>query len=570
MKLQKLAVIGGLVATGLLGTVAVQRVDSDDATGSPDREAYEAMLAAHPFNTRPHLTPTELRAIPKRDRPDLAAEQDFLLTMDPATGTVPRERLWEADRVARDLQRAAEARGGGPLVTEAWEERGPTNVGGRTRALMFDPNDPTGKKAWAGGVAGGLWYNDDVTSLSSSWNPVNDFWANLAVVSIAYDPTDTQVMYAGTGEGYFNLDAVRGAGIFKTTDGGATWDLLPATQTSSFYFTMKLAVHPTTGDVYAATGSGIFRSQDDGDTWELVQAGQGRDVDIAADGTIYATVIGRVYASTTGDTGSWAQLNNGTNGFPSTGVSRIEVAPAPSNAQVVYALAATSCCVQGLYRSADAGATWTPLARPVDADSGIGNDFTRGQAWYDLTIAVDPNDEDVAFVGGIDIFKTTNGGSSWQQVTHWYGGFGFQNVHADQHNIVFKEGSSDVILFSNDGGVYFTASGSTAIPPIEKRNKDYNVTQFYAGAIAPEDGSDVMLAGAQDNGTQRYSRPGASITSEARGGDGAFTFIDQTQSSIAIASYVYNNFYKSTNGGVSFPTTLISDGGTGSFVNPAD
>jgi hypothetical protein len=435
---------------------------------------------------------------------------------------------------------------------------------------MFDPNDPTGKKVWAGGVAGGLWYTDDITDPTATWTAVDDFWSNLAVASIAYDPTNPQVMYVGTGEGYFNLDAVRGAGIFKTTDGGTTWTLLPATQTSQFWYTLRIAVHPATGDVYAATSVGIFRSQDEGATWENVQSGVSRDVEVGADGTIYATTIGRVYSSTTGDAGSWAQLNNGTNGFPSTGIQRVEIAAAPSNAQVVYAVAATSCCVQGLYRSTDAGANWTLLARPVDADPGIGNEYTRGQAWYDLSIAVDPNNEDVVFTGGIDIFKTTNGGSSWQQISHWYGGFGFQEVHADQHNIVFKDGSSDEIVFSHDGGVTYTADGTAAIPTLESRNNNYNVTQFYAGAIAPEVGSAVMLAGAQDNGTQRYSAPGAGETNEVRGGDGGFTFIDQTQSAVAISSYVYNTYSASSNGGWTFPTVLINDTGSGSFINPAD
>src|SRR5690606_31145678 len=127
------------------------------------------------------------------------------------------------------------------------------------------------------------------------------------------------------------------------------------------------------------------------------------------------------FASSTGDTGSWAQLNNGTNGIP-TGFARVEVAVTPADPRVLYAVTESGGAVQGLYRSTDGGATWTSLPRPIDADPGIGADFSRGQAWYDLSIAVDPNDEDVVFVGGIDLFKTADGGSTWQQVSHWYGG----------------------------------------------------------------------------------------------------------------------------------------------------
>lgn len=574
MNTRKQAVGAGFATVALLTVVwAAQGGTPDEAY--PDRAAYEAMLAAHPYNTRPLIDSEALRAIPKKDRPDLAAEQDFLLTMDPATGTVPIERLFEANRIARQLQEEAEARGGGPLVTRDWEDRGPNNVGGRTRALMFDPNDPTGNKVWAGGVAGGLWYNDDITSASAEWTSVDDFWPNLAAASIAYDPTDPQVMYVGTGEGYLNFDSVRGAGIFKTTDGGLNWELLASTDTSSFWFVQRLAVHPTTGDVFAATRSGMFRSQDDGGSWESVQTGAFNDVEVATNGTIYTTTgvaftAGFVYSSTTGDAGSWTQLNNGTNGMPNIGLSRIEIAVTPADPLVLYAVAASpGGTVAGLWRTADGGANWTALSRPVDADPGIGADFSRGQAWYDLSIAVDPNNVGTAFVGGIDVFKTTDSGASWRQISHWYGGFGFPEVHADQHAVVFKPGSSDEIVFSHDGGVTYTANGTATQPTLPPRNTSYNVTQFYANALAPEAGSNVMLAGAQDNGTQRYSTPGVNATTEVYGGDGGFNFIDQTQSSIAIASYVYNNYYRSANGGLTFGTGLINEN-TGSFINPAD
>src|SRR5690606_2257060 len=156
-------------------------------------------------------------------------------------------------------------------------------------------------------------------------------------------------------------------------------------------------------------------------------------------------------------------------GIP-TNFSRVEIATTPADPQVLYAVTESGGSVQGLYRSADGGATWTSLPRPVDADPGIGADFSRGQAWYDLSIAADPSDEDVVFVGGMDICKSADGGATWQQLSHWYGGFGFQEVHADQHYIAFKPGSSDEILFSHDGGVTYTANGTAAMPTLESRN----------------------------------------------------------------------------------------------------
>ena len=126
---------------------------------------------------------------------------------------------------------------------------------------MWDPNDSNNEKLWAAGVAGGIWFNNDITDINSSWQNVDDFMANLAITTLAYDPTNTQIFYAGTGEGFFNGDAVRGAGIFKSTDGGSSWALISDTETSDFNYVQKVVVAGT-GTVLAATRTGIFRSTD--------------------------------------------------------------------------------------------------------------------------------------------------------------------------------------------------------------------------------------------------------------------------------------------------------------------
>ncbi|HMT29594.1 MAG TPA: PKD domain-containing protein, partial [Bacteroidia bacterium] len=199
---------------------------------------------------------------------------------------------------------------------------------------------------------------------------------------------------------------------------------------------------------------------------------------------------------------------------------------------------------------------------------GIGADFTRGQGWYDLIGTVDPNNSNTLFVGGVDIFKTTNGGNSWQQISHWYGGFGFQEVHADQHAIIFEPGNSNVIYFGNDGGIQRTANGTATIPTITSKSDNYNVTQFYACAMNPTAYSSQFIAGAQDNGSQQYSSLGINSTVEVTGGDGCFTHIDQDQPQYQFTSYVYNNYYRSTNTGASF--NGIPGNNNGSFVNPTD
>lgn len=570
------AVAGGLVAVFfLVGLSIVPGSPHSILDASGDATILGAIYDAHPLNRKASVDPAQLRSIPKRDRPDLAAEQDALLTMDPSTGLVPRDRLYHANMRADELVAAINARGGGPITTLAWEERGPSFVGGRTRAVMFDPNDAEGKRLFAAGVAGGLWVVDDITSFTLPWTPVNDFWENMAVTALAFDPSNTDVMYAGTGEGFFNIDAVRGAGIFQSVDGGTTWARLAATiDNPSFFFVQRIAVHPQTGDVYAATSQGIQRSQDQGATWENVRTGNASDVEIAADGTIYSATglgsTGRVYASSTGGVGEWIQVNTGTNGFPTTGIQRVELAAAPSDATVLYAVTESSAGggVGGMYRTNDGGTTWSALTLPNDVQ--YGTDFSRGQAWYDLSLEVSPTNADMAFVGGINIFRTMDGGTSWAQMSHWYGGFGYPEVHADQHGVYFQPGSEEVVVFSHDGGITFTDDATAPQPTFRNKNRGYNVTQFYAGAQSPEAGSPIMLAGAQDNGTHRFLRAGVNNSNEVRGGDGAYTFIDQDEPNIAISSYVRNTYRLGSDAGVSFPVVLIDETNTGSFINPAD
>jgi hypothetical protein len=158
-----------------------------------------------------------------RDTLGILAEQERQRTQDPATGTVPYERLNAArqqinSQLAATNGTPATTNGGIPNVT--WQERGPGNVGGRTRTLLFDPNDATHKKVWAGSPAGGLWYTNDITDASAGWTPVSETWESLVVTALAADPTNPQIMYASTGDTY---GGVSGGGIWKTTNGGTSW-----------------------------------------------------------------------------------------------------------------------------------------------------------------------------------------------------------------------------------------------------------------------------------------------------------------------------------------------------------
>jgi len=576
-----------------------------DATDPANRAKYEQYLENHPFSKRKHYTKEELKAIPKEDRPDLGWEQDFLRTMDPVLGRPANERLINAHN-AVDAYQASQA-GIPGSVTIPWIERGPNNVGGRTRAIVFDPNDLTNKKVWAGGVTGGLWYNSDITNAASQWIAVNDFWDNLAVTTIAFDPNNSQIIYVGTGEG-FGTGSSRGAGVWKSTNGGTSFTQLSATD--DYYYVNDLVVRDESGvsalyvgtsqmyyqgawQGFANTSQGMFRSTNGGTTFTQVMPTTGvansfyapADIEIAANNRIWVGTRANSYGN---GGGTILYSDNGTTWTVSTvrgSNRRVEIACAPSNSNVVYAVVEASSAVDEVIKTTNAGTAWTSssssmtITEPADVDNGIPNtDFTRGQAWYDLVCEVDPTDANTLYVGGIDLFRSSNAGLTWSQISKWsnnnnLAALSCPLVHADQHAFVFRPGAANEAVIGNDGGVYYASSLSTAVSSpsaISHQVSYYNVTQYYACAMNPTTGSNVFLAGAQDNGTQRYTSIGVNSTSQVFGGDGAFCFIDQTNGNQAIASYVFNSFYYSSNGGASFGTTLIADQTTGSFINPAD
>lgn len=506
---------------------------------------------------------------------------------DPATGKVPVERLYTAWERTRDLLQAKKENKVSGISGVKWTTRGPSNVGGRTRSIMISPNDATGNTGFAGGVGGGIWKSVNLRSGSPTWSPITDLVQNLAISSITYDPANTNIFYAGTGEGFNNSDAARGLGILKSVDGGTTWNFLPSTININFYYVNKVAVN-SLGHIYAATRSGIFRSLDGGNTWgSSVLFGNFGDIEITSNDIYYASKASfpsALYKSTTGASASWVNLTaTAGSGLPNTKNQRIETAVAPSDPNTVYSMfyRDTFYTIFGtsyyssvlIYRSTNGGTSFVKVATPNDADTGIPDaDFTRSQGWFDLILQVDPNVSQTVYAGGINIFKSTSGGSTWRQIAHWYAGFSLQYAHADQHGMAFQRNSSDVLYFTHDGGISQTTNATALTPTILTRNNNYTVTQFYAFDYHPDAGSNYFLAGAQDNGTQQFNSPGFGPTVFASGGDGAYCNIDKVDPNNQFSQYVFNNYYRSTDGGANFEAVTVPGtiSGTGRFINPSD
>jgi hypothetical protein len=542
-------------------------IDGGDTT--IDEVKYNSYINNHPYRTREPLSNEEFKKIDKQDRPDLAYEHDWLMTHDPKDGKTHWERLVPVLKQMNSGSKGVQTVAPGGSAANKWTERGPNDVGGRVRAMMFDPTDNTNKKVFAGGVGGGLWYNTDITSGSSSWVAVNDFWANLAVSCIAYDPSSTSTFYIGTGEGFGNSDAIRGAGIWKSTNKGSTWTQLAASNTNSFVRIMDLAV-TSTGRIIVAASGGLYTSDNGGTSFTRRQSSSYfADVEIAANGDLYAGTrySGGLYKSTNNGT-TWTLITN-LGGSP----DRIEIACAPSDSNTLYVVSSGgsgSVDVEWFKKSTNGGSSWTTLTIPKYT-SNTALHFTRGQAWYDLILWVHPTNKNMVIAGGVDLHRTTNGGTSWSGVSYWNSASSLPYVHADQHAIVSRPGNNNEVIFGNDGGIFYSANvgnSSTTSPTFGHRVKNFNVTQFYAGAMHPSAGSNVLAAGAQDNGSMKLTTAGIGANTYLTGGDGAFCFIDQNNSNVFITSYVRNNWRRSTNSGSSF--TYFPTDNTGSFINPAD
>lgn len=507
--------------------------------------------------------------------PHLAALQNFEMTKDPALGYPPTQRKVNTFlKMKEEIQKTRFASESAIPGVE-WIERGSDNVGGRTRALMFDPQDPSAKKVWAGSTGGGLWYNDDITDADSQWQNVAGFMDNLAISSIAYDPNQNSTFYVGTGLAFAGISD--GDGIWKSTDSGVTWSQLSSTANGAFGAIQDIKV-TSAGTVLAASMSGFIRSTDGGNSWTSITSGQFADIDIASNGDIYAAtsvdLAGKLYKST--DDGQ-----NLTDITPQSGGERIVIAVAPSNASVVYAIAeggSGNQDIEWFKRSDDGGENWQDITIPrqtiVNQQTGMcetGSDyFTRGQAFFDLILGVHPTDEDIIIAGGIDLHKSSNAGEDWEAISYWTGSSCDAYAHADQHAIAFRPGFPDQAIFGNDGGIDYSVDiGSADDPDFERRVKGYNTMMFYGIAMVNQAGSNIMIAGAQDNGTQRFSEPGINSTRDVFGGDGTLTFVDQTNPNIQMTAFVYNFIGWSNNGGLSFES-IETDQSSGRFINPAD
>jgi hypothetical protein len=432
------------------------------------------------------------------------------------------------------------------IDSSSWTAVGPGNVGGRIRAILpIDANT-----VYVAGVAGGIWKTTNCCTTATTWTALDDFLANLAVVTLIADPTNPDILYAGTGEGFSNADAVRGAGVFKSTDGGTTWTQLASTNNSSWYYVNRLAISPDGATLLAATGAGVYRSVDGGVTWSQRLGFSAGFKDVRFDPTDSTKAITSARAQYT-----YYSTNGGLNWTVATGLpattARVELAYAPSNPLVVYA--GVNQNSGELWKSTDGGQSYVQM--------NTGTSYMSGQGWYNNMIWVDPTNANHVVVAGLDVYRSTDGGTTLTKISAWARSWGYvdpPSPHADHHIIVsVPPGSGTAVINGNDGGLYYTSDINTAgnNPPNYNNgwvylNNNLGITQFYG--LAGNATSGVLYGGTQDNGTVVYSPVnGANAWDYSDGGDGGAAVADPTDPNYFYGEYIYAQVYRSSNGGVS-------------------
>jgi hypothetical protein len=381
---------------------------------------------------------------------------------------------------------------------------------GRLQVIRIHPTNPS--VIYVGAAAGGFWRSDNG---GVSYVTTTDQIASLGVSDIAIDMINPNNIYISTGDK--DAGDTHSTGVLKSTNNGATWTQTGLSwQTSQLRRIYRLLINPVNPNtLFAATSVGLYRTLNAGTTWSLMIPGSYVDAEYKPNDTttIYLADGGAVYKS----------INNGlsfTNFLmPNSNLNRMCIAVTPANSNCVYAIASNNNNgFGGLYRSTNSGQTFSLMSStPNIFDWSVNGSGTGGQGWYDIALDASPTNSNEIIAGGVNSWKSTNGGANWVLNTHWTGSGGKPYVHADLHFVLYNSGTT--VYLGTDGGIARTTNGGTTYQTI---NGNMNIAQIYKMGQSASTPSRI-ISGHQDNGTNLSN---GTAWSEIYGGDGTDCFVD--------------------------------------------
>lgn len=506
------------------------------------------------------------------ENPQARAEFEFLKIRNPQTGTVPVNIRQKEIAFSRQHPSRLEmlAQRGNVENEEVWTSVGPYNVGGRTRAVALDISDPSENTLIAGGVSGGIWKS---TNGGVNWLRTSDPENRNSITTLAQDirAGSENVWYYGTGELLGNSPIgggapYRGDGLFKSTDSGDSWvqlastkDAEPSVFGSQFQYIWRVVTNENRTDadeLFLATYGGVLRSEDGGDSW-VVELGE--DLNNLPSGTdlneslapFYTEVAkngeGHFYASLSHSTSSdqlypnagffWSE--NGDDwfdiSFPDLSLSELSRTVISVKGNVAYFFSNQEEFVF-LFKYEFSGTNgagmpmgiWTDLTENLPDFEDIGE--LNIQLGFNMTIQIDPTNPTTVFLGGTNLYRSTDGFASTNN-TDWIGGYAdsenvslYDNHHPDQHEVIFFPSMPNKMLSANDGGLYVTQNNSAAEVQWSSLNNGYVTSQFYTINIPKSEENDIILGGLQDNGSHiNVSDNENAPWVKVLGGDGAYT-----------------------------------------------
>lgn len=451
-----------------------------------------------------------------------------------------------------------------PFSAASWQSVNPSGmfyqltnanyISGRTNSIAFHPTNPS--IMYIASAGGGVWKTVDG---GANWQVITDELSNIAGGDIAIDPNNSSILYFGSGELNYSADSHYGDGIYKSTNAGMTWTQVAPYSMSSSY--SKIIVTPGNSNiVYAAGKSGVFKSTNGGLNWTTsvsVTNVNALVMDFTNPQILYMTTsastgTGAIRKTTDGGN-TWVNLSGG---LPTSGAGRCPLVMSTSNNLVLYAgfAASSGGALLGLYKTTDGGNTWTL--------QNSATNYLGTQGWYDNALTIKPATTDFVLTGGLDLYSSTNSGTTLTKKTTWSTSSTGNFCHADIHFLAYNK-LNNFLFCCSDGGIYKSTNDGANWTDM---NAKISTLQYMSADYDPVNPS-LMQGGCQDNNKQTSTNNGL-VWIQRSTGDGGYTIIDAENPSYVYGQYVNGSIQRSANSGASFTDITPTGSSGGLFYNP--